>query len=106
VHVIPDSDTSDMILGKFWIDDAANLVLKSQITSRSNGTVGTEYFYGTQKAYGLPDSLVYTVDVKKFKLPKGFAVDIHRSTTTPATTETTGKIYVSFRNYRVNQGGR
>lgn len=104
VHVIPDSDTSDMILGKFWIDDTASLVLKSQITSRSNGTVGTEYFYGAQKAYGLPDSLVYTVDVKKFKLPKGFAVDIHRSTSSSANMPTTGKIYVGLRNYKVNQG--
>lgn len=104
VHVIPDSDTSDIILGKFWIDDAASLVLKSQITSRSNGTVGTEYFYGAQKKYGLPDSLVYTVDVRKFKLPKGFAIDIHKSSTAPSTTASTGKIYVGLKNYKVNQG--
>lgn len=104
VHVIPDSDTSDMILGKFWIDPAASLVLKSQITSRSNGTVGTEYFYGAQKAFGLPDSLIYTVDVKKFKIPKGFAADIHKSTSSQSDAATTGKIYVGLRNYKVNQG--
>jgi len=104
VHVIPDDESGDLVLGKFWVDDEKHLVLRSILTSRSNGTVSTDYFYGSKWQYGLPDSLVYTVDVKEFKIPKGFAVDLQRTTSAKSPTPATGKIHVQFRNYRINQG--
>lgn len=104
INVIPDSDTADIILGKFWIDDVNALVMKSQLTTRSNGTVVVDYFYKNQKAYGLPDSLVFTVDVKKFKVPKGVAVDIQKSKTNTTAAAKTGKIYVGLTHYLVNKG--
>lgn len=104
INVIPDSDTSDVILGKFWIDNVNKLVMKSQLTTRSNGTVEVDYFYSLQKAYGLPDSMIFTVDVKKFKIPKGVAVDIQKSKAPKANEAKTGKIYVSLKNYSINKG--
>ena len=68
INVIPLSDTGEMILGKFWIDPKQNLIIKSQITTRSNGTIETEYLYGSQAEYGLPDEMIFSVDVKKFKI--------------------------------------
>jgi hypothetical protein len=59
INVIPLSDTSDMILGKFWIDRARNLILKSQLSTRSSGTILTEYYYSTQEGFGLPDKGIY-----------------------------------------------
>ena len=35
VNIIPSSDTSDLVLAKFWVDPKQNVVLKSQLTSRS-----------------------------------------------------------------------
>jgi len=104
ISVIPDDPTTDMILGTFWIDQAASVVMQSQITTRSSGTVGTAYFYGKQKHLGLPDSLIYTVDVKEFKIPKGLAVDIHKTQSAKPMAATTGKIHVAFSNYTVNRG--
>ncbi len=104
ISVIPSSETGDMILGKFWIDDAGKLLMKSQITTRSSGTVEAEYFYGTQKKYGLPDSMVFTVDVKKFKIPKGVAVDIQKSGKKNTKTGNKGKIYIKISDYAINKG--
>lgn len=104
INVIPDNDTGDVVLGKFWIDDVNNLVMKSQLTTRSSGTVVVDYFYGKQKTFGLPDSMIFTVDVKKFKIPKGVAVDIQKSKTNTSTVSKTGKIYVGLRNYSINKG--
>ena len=106
VTVLPNRDTSDLILAKLWVDSANDLVLKTQITSRSNGTVTTDYQYGAQKAYGLPDKMVFTVDVKKFKIPKGVATDINRSSTEPANKPAakTGTITILLSNYAVNKG--
>lgn len=109
VHVItilPTNETGDLILTKLWIDTKNDLVLKSQTTTRSNGTVSATYMYGSQTAFGLPDELTFTVDVKKFKIPKGLATDINRTST--ANTEhpkaKTGKINISFSNYVINKG--
>lgn len=107
VSVIPSSDTSDLVLAKFWIEPKQNIVLKSQLTTRSNGTILTEYTYGSQLNYGLPDNMVFTIDVKKFKLPKGIATDLHtaKPKTAPAEKERkNGKIYIKLANYQINKG--
>lgn len=106
ITLLPTDDAGDLILMKLWIDTAHDLVLKSQTTTRSNGTLTAAYTYGTQAAFGLPDALVFTVDVKKFKIPKGLATDINRTATADANKPTakTGKISISFTDYIVNKG--
>ena len=86
------------------MDAEEALILKSQITTRSNGTVVADYQYGKQKEYGLPDELTFSVDVKKFKIPKGVVVDINRSSSPeePKSQGKTGKINIQFSNYRIN----
>ncbi len=107
VNIIPSSDTSDLVLAKFWVDPKQNVVLKSQLTSRSNGTILTEYTYNSQLLYGLPDNMVFTIDMKKFKLPKGIATDLHTTkpkTQTPEKERKNGKIYIKLANYQLNKG--
>lgn len=106
ITILPASDTSDLILAKLWFDDVNNLILKSQVTTRSSGTLATDYYYSKQKEFGLPDSMVFTVDVKKFKIPKGVATDINRTKTVDANQQTakTGKIFISLYNYKLNSG--
>jgi outer membrane lipoprotein-sorting protein len=103
--LLPASDTIELVLAKLWVDTVNHIVLKSQVTTRSNGTVTAEYTFGTQKEYGLPDSILFTVDVKKFKIPKGIATDINRTKTEenkpPAKT---GKISVVLTDYVINKG--
>ncbi|MCB0530648.1 MAG: hypothetical protein H6574_05540 [Lewinellaceae bacterium] len=104
--ILPKSDTADLILAKLWVDTDNAVILKSQVTSRSNGTVTTEYTYGAHKKYGLPDAMVFTVDVKKFKIPKGVATDINRNTSKAANKPVpkTGQIDVRLSNYKINKG--
>ncbi|MDQ3049194.1 MAG: hypothetical protein M3R27_16735 [Bacteroidota bacterium] len=103
--IIPLSDTSDLILARVWVDEKSDLVLKSQLTTKTNGTILTEYVYGTQIAYGLPDQLIFTVDVKKFKIPKGVTADINnKADTDPKKDPKKGKIYIKLSNYQVNKG--
>jgi hypothetical protein len=107
INVIPLSDTSDVILGKFWIDPAQNVVIKSQLTTRQNGTILTEFTYGSQVEYGLPDKMIFSVDVKKFKVPKGVIADTKKDE--PAKDGKTGKdkkgqILIVLSNYQVNKG--
>lgn len=107
INVIPQSDTSDLILGKLWIDVKKNVVLKSQLTTKSNGTILTEYTYGSQLSYGLPDMMTFTVDVKKFKIPKGVTADINNTKTSvddKKKDNKKGKIIIKLTNYQINKG--
>jgi len=105
INIIPLSDTSDIILGKLWINEKLEIITKSQITTKSNGTILTEYTYGSQIGYGLPDVMRFEIDVKKFKIPKGVAADIN--TTKAKAKENPAKkgvIIITLTNYVVNKG--
>lgn len=103
--VLPANDSGDLVLLKLWIDPKTDLLLKSQTTTRSNGTISALYEYGSQSAVGLPDKLIFTVEVKKFKIPKGLATDINRTTTdTGKPMPKNGKITITFADYQINKG--
>lgn len=104
ISLLPTDETGDLILVKLWIDSSNNLLIKSQTTTRSNGTITANYQYGSQNAFGLPDVLVFTVDVKKFKIPKGLATDINRTTIPAKTIAKTGRITLTFTDYVINKG--
>lgn len=103
--VIPNGDGSEIILAKLWIDYARNVIMKSQITTKMNGTVTTTFTYGDKVAYGLPSKMVFEIDVKKFKLPKSVAADINnRDTKAKQDARKKGTITFAISNYSVNQG--
>jgi hypothetical protein len=106
VSVLPLTENSDVVLVKLWIDPTKDLILKSQITSKSNGTLDINYFYGDQAKYGLPYKMVFTIDVKKFKLPKSVAADLHQNKKKEKSGDgpQTGTIVLQMSNYKVNQG--
>jgi outer membrane lipoprotein-sorting protein len=107
INVIPTSDTGDVALAKLWIDPVENLVHKSIITSRTSGTLVIEYAYGQHRDYGLPDNLTFTIDVAKFKLPKGIATDFNRAKKDSKNEDKepkTGKIDITLTNYQINTG--
>ncbi len=103
ISILPLSDTSDVVLLKIWVDPNLNIV-KSQMTTRSSGTLTATYEYGLQAAYGLPDRMVFTMDVKKFKIPKGLTTDIQRQSNPNQVVPKTGTIYILLSNYSINKG--
>ncbi len=102
VNVIPNKD-GDMILGKFWIDAKTALVMRSQLTTKSNGTIQMDNTYEENNL--LPSKILFTVDIAKFKIPKALAVDINSKSSTNKSynTKTAGFITLNFSNYKVNQ---
>ena len=103
INLIPNNDTSDVILAKLWIDPIDQVIIKSLITTKSSGTIKTEYTYGSQITYGLPDIIKFVVDVKKFKIPKALAADINTSKSKKVEKKS-GEIRISLKNYIINKG--
>lgn len=101
ITLLPKSDAEDWIMAKIWIDAAESLIVQSQTTTKSSGTLKVIYLYNSQKQWALPDQMWIEVDVQKFKIPKGVATDLHRNRETQ-NQGTVGKIQLTFMNYKVN----
>ena len=103
INLIPNNDTSDVILAKLWVDTKNQVIIKSQVTTKSSGTIKTEYTYGSQIGFGLPDVIKFIVDIKKFKIPKALAADINTSKSKKEEKKS-GEIIVVLKNYEINMG--
>jgi outer membrane lipoprotein-sorting protein len=108
ITVIPTNENSEFVLAKLWIDTKNDLILKSQITTRNSGTVTVDYSYGAEAEFGLPNQLVFDIDVKKFKLPKSVAADLNKTEKEKAkknkNKDQKGKITIKLTNYKINKG--
>ena len=103
--VLPKSE-SDLVAARLWIDGLNSILIKSEITTKSSGTVVALYTYQNYKTYALPDNILFTVDVAKFKMPKMVSVDLNNRKKKPqsATDKGKGTITFDFSNYIINKG--
>jgi outer membrane lipoprotein-sorting protein len=105
--VIPTVENSDIVLAKLWVDTKRTVIVKTDLTTRGSGSVTIDYLYGTQVAFGLPDKITFTVDVKKFKMPKSVSADINNSGKNKKDDPKKSKfgtITITLSNYLVNKG--
>ena len=105
INVVPTGENSEIVLAKLWIDTKRSVIIKSQITTKTNGSVTTTYTYGDKVTYGLPSQLVFEIDVKAFKLPKSVAADINKTAAEKKTKPgNKGLITITLTDYKVNTG--
>jgi hypothetical protein len=106
ISVIPTQGSDDLILGKFWVEEATQLVHKAQLTTKTNGTITIEQRFGSFAGYGLPDEIKFIVDVAKFKIPKAVAMELNSKTKKGNEIKNqkgTGEIILRFSNYLLNK---
>ena len=104
VTLIPEKEEEDIVLCKVWVDPIRQVILQSQTTTKSAGTVTVYYTYKDQGNFGLPSKLIFEIDVKKFKMPKSVAANIHSTKSNSENKGGKGKISVSLSNYQINKG--
>jgi hypothetical protein len=104
INIIPLKTDGELIIAKLWIDPVNSLILHSQVTTKSNGTIETFNTFGANAAQALPSRIEVRVETGKFKVPKMFAADINKNSSDKAKTppQKYGTILISFSNYRVN----
>ncbi|NDB33837.1 MAG: hypothetical protein EB023_00500 [Flavobacteriia bacterium] len=105
VSILPTEENSEIVLAKVYISPADFLIYRTVLTTKSSGTVSIDYAYNLNKQYGLPSKLTFTVDIKKFKMPKSVASDIRNNDKNKKYKENEkGKIVLTFTSYTVNKG--
>ncbi len=109
IKVIPLQDAGQIILTKIWVDVARNLALRTETTTRDNGTVKMDLAFGNYTRLGLPDKVIVYLDVKEYKLPKGVTMDYDASQQVKPAAKgdkkrQKGKIEINYLKYEVNKG--
>lgn len=95
---------ADLMLAKFWVETTTNLVHKTEVTTREQGTVETQYVYGPKANWPLPDQLKVEVDMSRFQVPKMVSADINSVRKQPMPKSAKGKITFSMTNYKIKRG--
>lgn len=105
ISILPTDENSEIILAKVYISTSEDLIYRTVLTTKTSGTVSIDYEYNLNKKYGLPNKMTFTVDIKKFKMPKSVASDIRNNEKKKKYKENEkGTIVLTFSNYLVNKG--
>ena len=75
IKLLPLDENSEIVITTLYIDEAALLIKKSSTTTKENGSFEMEMFYGTYANLALPDKMIFSFNVKDYKMPKGVTLD-------------------------------
>lgn len=105
VKLLPLQENSDVVLSTMYIDEQRLLVLKTNTTTRENGTYEMDMQFGKYADFGLPDKVVFSFNTKDYKLPKGITLEFDDGTKQQQLPKNKkGKIEITYAAYQVNKG--
>ncbi|MDP4148409.1 MAG: hypothetical protein Q8927_20720 [Bacteroidota bacterium] len=106
IKLLPKDENADLVLTTLYIDESRLLILKARTTTRENGSYEVAMTYGKYSAFALPDNVIFTFNIKDYKLPKGVTFDYDDGTSGKAetATKTQGRVEISYSSYVINRG--
>jgi outer membrane lipoprotein-sorting protein len=105
VKLLPLDENSDVVLTTLFIDEANLLILKSNTTTRENGTFEMQMSYGKYAQYGLPDKVIFAFNTKDYKLPKGVTLEFDTEDAPKQSVKNKkGRVEISYTSYVINKG--
>ena len=108
LKLIPNAESSDIVLTTLYVDDKAMLIRRAITTTKDNGTYEMEMEYGKYAQWGLPDKAIMIFNTKDYKLPKGITFEYDASISQkpkekkPLSKQ--GRIEISYASYEINKG--
>lgn len=108
VKVIPLGESNDVILSTVWVDESKSLIRKIETTTKTKGTLIIELKYEHRNlGYPLPSTMIFSFNIDRLNIPRGFNGDLsnrEKQNKKDDKPTTTGKVFVSYSNYKVNNG--
>jgi outer membrane lipoprotein-sorting protein len=105
VKIIPLGNDGDIILSTFWVDQTRNLIIRMESTKKPTGTFTIDFTYKiNDDYYELPSQMEFTFTVDRMMFPRGMDGQLEEDDSDKKSDNTTGKVYISYTNYKVNQG--
>ncbi len=104
VKIIPNADTSEVILSTMWIDQAESIIKKVETTTKHGGTVTTEFSYDA-KSIPLPATLKFSFNMGEVKIPDvNNAKENDNKKNMGRPTRIKGTVLMTYSNYKINKG--
>lgn len=107
VKIIPNSDSSDVILSTLWIDQDQKVIRKIETTGKSSGTLHVELSY-ENKNQGLPSQVVFSFNLGNMDIPENATdgKDDSNREKGPGrrNLKMSGKVYMTYTGYKINTG--
>jgi len=105
IKVIPNSDSSRVILSTLWIDTDKNLVRKIVSTVRRGGDTQIQLSYNNNSKYPLPEKITFSFEVPKLQYlqdPREKKLETEKKNEPKQTDK--GTVTITYTDYKVNQG--
>lgn len=105
IKVIPISEHADIVLTTFWIDQKENIIRRVESNTKTSGSFTIDLKYDdAKKDFYLPKNMIFTFNIEKMNVPKALSSDSEPESKKKEKKPTSGKVYISYFNYKVNQG--
>jgi outer membrane lipoprotein-sorting protein len=106
VKIIPLGNDNDIILSTFWVDQSRNLIIRMESTKKPTGTFTIDFTYKKyDEYYELPSRMEFTFTVDRMMFPRGMDGQADADNDSDKESDsTTGKVYITYTNYKINQG--
>jgi len=106
IKVIPDNDSSGIILSKLWVDSNQKVIRQIETTSKSGGTFTIELFYTNSILKILPSKVLFRFNLGGIELPGSFTGNFDPDTESEKKGKgpIEGTVTVKYENYLINQG--
>jgi len=106
IKIIPNSDSTDVILSTLWIDDAEQLIRKVETTGRRSGTIHIFVDYNGNK-FGLPSQIKFEFNLGSIQIPEDPRQQKEKTEDEKrprGRQQLSGSVIIYYSNYKVNQG--
>lgn len=108
VKVLPNSDSTDILLTTLWIDPEMDVIRKIEAATKKNGAfeIALEYDNDTK---ALPSSVVFSFNVSDLQIPASMTgefadPDSEQNKKGKKNEPMVGTVTVLYRNYEINKG--
>lgn len=104
IKIIPNSDSTNMLLSTLWIDSKMSLVRKVETTTKNSGTIVTELNYNSNLDYPLPSEIKVMFKIAEANLPANPDQSIVNHNQSGRRRKLEGSVTLTYTNYVVNKG--
>ncbi|MDZ4794970.1 MAG: hypothetical protein SGI83_11880 [Bacteroidota bacterium] len=108
IKLLPRDENSDVVLSTLYIDESQSLIKKATTTTKENGTYELHMTYGKYADYGLADKVIFSFNIKDYKLPKGITFDYDdgskKKESPDKLKDKKGKVEITYSDYSINKG--
>lgn len=106
IKIIPNNDSTDVILSTLWIDQTQKIIKKIETTGKRSGTLHIELDYENDNAI-LPQHVTFSFNVGNIPARNEAEKKDEKNEGRPnlrRDAQMSGKVIMTYKNYKINKG--